>query len=144
MKSSSAEDIPDVSLFDSFIRRSEMRLRFRVTIRWLILAVALVGLAIGLAVEWSNRSKRNQAATMEARSLRLLKTHEKELAFCLQHANEPYDLSRANSSGRDFGDPFKSWSDEAEFHAMIIDNMRELAIRYAIEKDHYQRRSLFP
>jgi hypothetical protein len=122
-----------------------MHFRPRFKLRSLLLAVVLVGLAYGGSTEWRNRRMRDRHARLEASCITRVERHERELAICRSHlAGNPYDERRAGNNLEGFWTDFKSWTEEAAWHAEYADSYRKEARRQYELKRYYQRRLLLP
>jgi hypothetical protein len=123
------------------------KLRFRIKLRTLIVAIVIIGVGLGGWFEWRNRRARDMCARQESSALDWAERHERWLAFCRsQHLKGvPYDLRR---NDLDIGYPsladFKSWAEEANFHEEFAEACRQRARELAQQKQHYQRRLLIP
>ena len=132
-----------------------MRVSSRLTLRTMMIAVAVVGLTFGLATELQNRQGRDASARAEATDRRRAAWHAEQAAVSAAAVEQqrPYSARERNSVHRraarlhDVGLPggsFPGWAAEVTYHRYWARWYADQAEAASRRRQNYQRRLLWP
>ena len=128
------------------------RKRPRITVRSLMVAVAIVAFFLGMRIELRNRRLWLQEIQGEEDAHRLIQIHRREVQVCKEKVAElvPYDMARVGFMESAFrplhklSNYFRSWASEANWRYGQLVGSNEDLIECAKRRESRRQQVLFP